>query len=29
MIAANRYHRGQRVKYLILLVLLGAAAGDL
>jgi polyferredoxin/formate hydrogenlyase subunit 6/NADH:ubiquinone oxidoreductase subunit I len=29
MIAANRYHRGQRIKYFILLFLLGAAAGDL
>ncbi len=29
MIAANRYHRGQRIKYLILLFLLGASAGDL
>ncbi len=29
MIAANRYRRGQRIKYLILFFLLGAAAGDL
>ncbi|MBC2710429.1 MAG: 4Fe-4S binding protein [Desulfosarcina sp.] len=29
MIAVNRYHRGQGVKYAILVFLLGAAAGDL
>jgi cytochrome c biogenesis protein CcdA len=29
MIAANRYRRGQGIKYAILVFLLGAAAGDL
>ena len=29
MIAANRYHRGQGVKYALLVLLLAAAAGDL